>query len=350
MRALIRAAFGLMTIATFVASLWSLAQNPFAQPMIAQSDAAVRATLAQARASVATPEWITAEIEAALARKDYDDLVLLVEVATAQGISLPPEQAVRLAAFADEEERLSARVADCALCAYDMSSCQRIAQLAACAIPVEVSPLGDLNALRRAGVDWALGEEVDKVDATLAAAGLGATGLAAVTGGSTLSVKAGAAVLRLARKLGALTPRFGGFLLDTANLALDWDRLPEYLRGAASLEEITDARHLETLGAVARDLGTLREHTSTAEALLLMRHIDSAAEAAGLARVATLEGAGTRATLRVIGKSRTLRALVRVSNLALLTIGLLTALALQGVSTLGWLMRRMLRRRKAPVA
>ncbi|MDP1668191.1 hypothetical protein [Phaeovulum sp.] len=56
-----------------------------------------------------------------------------------------------------------------------------------------------MNALRRAGLAWSLGEEVDQFEAGLAVAGLVSTGLVLSSGGASATVEVGVTGLRLAR-------------------------------------------------------------------------------------------------------------------------------------------------------
>ena len=343
MRRLARASLLCATLATAAASAWALAQNPFAAPLVERSVQGARAALTRAMAHKVTTSWLIERVEAALAAQDADALELYIELANDRGKPLPPELLRRALAFAESQQAFLTRAADCAACAADIANCKRLAQVAACAIPLEMTPLGDLNALRRAGLAWAAGAEVDRLDAGLALAGLGATGLAIGTGGASLPVKAGATLLRLARRADAITPAFARTLGAMAEGAVRWEKMPDYLAGRVGLEQVTDGAKLASLGAVAADLGRISKNTSPAETLTLMRHIDSAAEARAMARLSELQGPRTRHTIAALGKTRAFRLMLRISDMALLTVSLLTALALQIVSLLSGWMRRMVR-------
>jgi len=184
---------------------------------------------------------------------------------------------------------------------------------------------------------------VDRLEVTLAFVGLGATGLAVGTGGTSLTVKAGASVMRLARRIDALTPNFHNVLLGMADIAVDWDEVPDFLLGRVDLADVTDTVKLAAVGSLAADLERVRSNTSTAEMLTMLRHVDTAEDAKNLARIAEIQGPRTRHTIEVLGKARTFRLLHRVSDLALLTVGLLTALGLQLLSLGGMILRAALR-------
>ena len=199
----------------------------------------------------------------------------------------------------------TATAAACTVCMADIATCPSAALLGACAIPFELSPLGDLAALRRAGLAWWSDEEIDALDAGLAAIGLGATGAIVLSGGSSLTVKAGAGMLRTARRMGTLTP------------------------GLARLLDVSDATARPALRVVAANLGTVRRATSTADTLRLMRLVDTPDDAARLARIAEAAGEKTPRTLAVLGKSRAFRATTRVTRAAAGTLALLWLTALQ---------------------
>ncbi|MFT6451665.1 MAG: hypothetical protein ACJA06_001150 [Halocynthiibacter sp.] len=336
---------------TLVATLWVWMQNPFAAPLIARSEAGAQAILTKAIARRVTPDWAILRLEAALAAGDYDEMQLILDIALDHGIALPRELLERMAEFAAKAEGPLAAAADCATCAYDISTCERIAQMASCALPIEMTPLGDMNALRRAGFAYATGGEVDRLDAGLALVGLGATGLAVFTGGSTLSIKVGASLLRSGRRMGALSASFTALLFRKADdIEIKWSQLPNYALGRADLKDVADPAKLADLGHLAGDMGAIRTATSTGEALVLMRYVDTAADARAMAKLASVQGSKTRATMRVLGKSRAFRALVRLSDLALGALALLMALFLQFLALLSETLRISLRPRNGPVA
>lgn len=95
-----------------------------------------------------------------------------------------------------------------------------------------------MNALRRAGLAWSLGQEVDQFEAGLAVAGLVATGLVLSSGGASATVKVGVTGLRLARKLGSVPARLQAELSDAARALNRWDTLPHVLARLARLAEV----------------------------------------------------------------------------------------------------------------
>ncbi len=323
-RALARATLLSASLATCAASVWALSQHPFAAPIVARSADDVRLSVERALARQVTPAWLLPRLDTALAEDDRDRIAMLADLAAEHDIPLDPAMQARVDAALANPSLLEG-AADCATCAIDIRSCTSLPQIGACAIPFELTPFGDLNALRRQSTAWLYGEEVDAFETGLALAGLAATAAVIASGGGSYAVKGGLSAMRAARRMGALTPRFTRVLVEATDLPVNWAAV---LR-ARPLDEITDIAKLDRLTALGGDLGTVVARTSPADALVLLRHVDTAEDAARLARTAEALGPRTRVAMEVLGPARVFRSLTRVSDLALLTMGLLAALLAQ---------------------
>lgn len=315
---------GVLALTTGAGAL-GLAQQPFVQPYVERSAEGAARALEAAFRGTFTPHWVAAELGAALEAGDRGRVLWLAGLAAAEGVALAPEQAAEVARIREAEAGWAKTAADCAACALDIRDCSSIAEITLCALPVEMSPVGDANALRRQAVAALAGEPVDRLETGLALAGLGATAAVLVSGGSSALVKAGAGTARMARRLGTLTPGMTRALAEAADLPVNWGAA---LR-LAPLEEITDAARLGRLGGLATDVGRIAGNTSAGETLLLLRHLDGAEDAARMARLSDVAGARTFARVEVLGKARAFRAMVRLSDLALGTLAALYAAAVQ---------------------
>ncbi len=311
-------------LGTGAVALWMLGQNPLAAPVVERSTAEVRVALERAMARTVTPDWLLPRLGEALAADDRDRVEMLAGLAGAHGIALPADIAAAVAAVLAPRP-FSERASGCAACAVDIHACASLAQMGACALPFEMTVAGDVNALRRQATAAIRDEPVDEIETGLALVGIGATVAVLASGGSSYVVKGGATLVRVARRMGALTPAFGRELGDAARLPVNWDAVLL----ARPLDEITDTAQLARIGRIAEDFGTLRANTSTAEALVLLRHVDTAQDARRLARLSAAAGPQTRATIEVLGKARAFRALTRVTDLALAFIGVVAALVAQ---------------------
>ena len=319
-------------------TLWALSYSPFARPVVEASSVQVERALARALARRVTPEWLAAEVAAALAAEDLDRLDTLELVAGDVGLALP--EAERIAALRERESGWLRQAEVCGICMAEIAECPSVRLMVACGVPFELSPFGDANALRRAGEAAWSGEDVDRLEVTLAVVGLGATAAVLVSGGSSVTVKAGATVLRIGRRLGTITPDF----LRLLDVDLKAGLVLPYLRGAARLDEVVDTVKLARMEGVATDMARVAGRTSVGDGVLLLRHVDTAEDAARLARVAEVAGPRTRALFDVLGKGRVFRALVRLSDLAVTAAVLLWATVVQvALAAGGWLGGRVFR-------
>ncbi|WP_146180744.1 hypothetical protein [Thalassorhabdomicrobium marinisediminis] len=317
--------------ATLACTLWLLAQAPFAAPLVQRSAAGIEVALSRAMARKVDADWLVPRLQAAVADEDLMRIELLVDLAISYEVAVPPALKVRLQEVVDAQTGFFASALGCGACAVDVTACATLTQISACAIPFELTPAGDVNALRRAALNYGAGDAVDRLDLGLALVGLGATGAVLATGGSSYTVKAGASVLRMARRMGELNAAFAARLAALAGDAVRWDRMGDLARFRIGPAEVVDSAKLGKLSAIGSDLGRLAENTSVAQAVTLLRHVDSAEDAARLARVSAAMGPRTGKAFAVLGKARVFRAAVRLTDLALGAVAALAALAAQAL-------------------
>lgn len=333
----------LWTLATWAATGWVLSLNPFAAPLVARTAEEARAAFTRAMAIRVTPDWLLPRLEAAVATDAPDDVALYLEIAGEHGVAIPASLAAAAEAVLAAHEDMIDAAGDCARCAWDIAACPSLGMIGACALPVEMTPAGDLNALRRAAADWIAGREVDRLDAGLAVVGLAATAGVVFTGGSSLTAKAGATVLRLGRRLGTISPRLMEAVTDSLAGLVRWDRLDDVILGRLPAGEAVDGARGARLMSLATDLKGLSDNTSPAEALVLLRQAGTAEDLGRLARVSAVAGKDTRKVMRVLGTDA-FRLLRRVSHLAELAIGLVALVATQLAALSLALLRLVLRR------
>ena len=319
---------------------WALSTNPLAAPLVERTGTDLILSLERSVRRGASEEWIDAALRSAMAAEDAERAAMLV--ALADDLDRPVDTDLRAAAatLAAARAGWSGFASDCAACVADVAQCPSTDALLACAVPFELSPLGDANALRRAASAWAAGADVDRFEAGLAALGLGATAAAVTTGGATLPIKAGAGLMRMARRMGTVTPGLQRLVSAVARP----DRAADVVRGTAPVAALVDAGAAGRLRDVAADLGRVREAAGTAPTLRLLRVVDGPADARGLARTATAMGPRTERTFAVLGKARTMRAGLRLTRGAAAALILLWLTAVQfAVALAGWLGGRLLR-------
>lgn len=343
----------LLRIARFTLLLWMmgswaltgyvLARHPFAQPLVERTTAEARVAFQVAMARTVTADWLIPRLADATARDRPDDIILYLDLAKEHHVSLPGTLIEEAQDVVAAHEGKLATAKDCAICAFDITQCSSLTLIGACAMPVEMSPVGDVTALGRAASAWASGDEVDTLDAGLALVGLAASGLVIVTGGESAVAKAGATFLRVGRKTRALSARMVSALWEMVSGLIYWDRIPAVLSRKAPLESAVDGVMMARLTTAAKDVGRIARNTSTGETLDLMRHADTVEDLGKIARVSDVAGKDTRKVMTVLGRDA-FRLLLRVSDLAAAAIGLVGLVLAQTVGMLVGLLRMTLHR------
>ncbi|SNT74518.1 hypothetical protein [Paracoccus seriniphilus] len=301
LRRIARLTLLLWAVITLSATVWVLSMNPFLHPYVERGAAQAKLRIEAAIARQVDLEWLTPRIEAALDKGDVQDLELLVGLAQEHDITLPETLQARVQTSREAHEGLWATMADCGRCMADMEACPSLTMISACNIPFELSPAGDVAALGRQAKATIAGDEVDEVEAALAAIGLVATGSSLISAGSTVPVKTSATLLRSARRARALTPG-----------------MRRALHAAA-----TGARPAQDLQHIMSDISTVARSTSMAEVIPLLRYADDPADLRRIAGLSEVTRKDTRKTLKVLGKSKSLKLLRRVSDLVMFAVGLI---------------------------
>ncbi|MEY4870686.1 MAG: hypothetical protein RLZZ563_16 [Pseudomonadota bacterium] len=307
-------------------------------------DAAVDEVAAAVDRQLATlaPSVIPARIADHLAEpnRNWVALAALNDLAAERGQTLPPDLRAAYDTALAEDAGFFANAANCAACAYDPAACS-LSNVFLCHAPVALTPIGDLASISRGAMDYLAGEDVDRVDVSLAIIGLGATATLVVTGGTSAGAKLGASALKLARGMGRLSPRLTELVSRSAADGVDWLRL----RGARSVDDITASLRADAFApliSIAADLDRVRLATDTTTALHLLPLVDDAKDARRLANAAEALGPRVVAHAEVLGKARLLRATLRISGTGWVLIsGLMGFVLSAGVLIAGSLQSRL---------
>lgn len=305
-------------------ALWALSQNPLALPLAERGLLEARAAFDEAMAETVTSDWLLPRIDAALAAEDRQRLGVYADLAEHYAIALPDD--LRAATDAALRPGLLGILSDCGTCMADMARCPEIRLIAFCTLPFELSPAGDASALGRQGLAWWRGDDPDEIEAALAGIGIAATAAALFSAGSTLGVKGVATSLRVARRADALTPGLSRAMLEAA-------------RGADGGQ---------ALGRMVADVGRIGKASSNVEMLLILRHANNPAELGRIARFTEVAGPRSRHGLEALGKTRSLRLMSRLSDLALAALSLLGLMLGMVASALGWLLSWLIGRSLRP--
>lgn len=287
------------------------------------------------------PDWVAAELSAAIAAGDTDRITAIVDIAERRGVTIPSDLVVAT-------EPQGGALLTCGACAWDATDCTSAGQLVACALPVELTPLGDLNALRRqAGVALS-GGEVDTVEAGLATVGILSSVAVLASGGSSAALKASATLVRVMRRAGRLSPSFMRRLTRTADLQLDWRQIDDLALGRVELAQVMNLRRFDRLSTMVGDAMRLGSNTSVEDVVALLPRVSNPSQLKGLARLSDVAGDSTRPAVETLGLARAIRTVTRVTDVVLAVIGGVLGLLgyLAGLFLSGWLRRLSTSRRQ----
>jgi hypothetical protein len=314
-RALLLVLMAASAFATWRAGL-AVARDPALRPMVDAGLDQILAATDRMMAIEATPERMAGLITTRLTEdpRNWVALDALQEVMDERGIVLPTDLGTAMAAARAEDDSLTAQLGGCAACAWDIAQCS-LSQAFACKAPILLTPVEDLRGIVKAGVDYSAGGEVDQLDLGLSVLGLSATALVIVSGGSSGAVKAGTALVRLARGMDLLSPRLTGRLVTALRRGIDWAGLPA-VRSSDDLAGLVRMDVLAPVAAIASDLGRTSDAIGPARTLHLLPMIDDAVDARGVARAAEALGPRIVGRAEVLGKARLMRATVRAGSVA----------------------------------
>lgn len=194
------------------------------------------------------------------------------------------------------------------------------------AVISDLTVVGDVRDLVSEGSKAALGEEYSRFLLTLAAIGIAAEGATIASGGSSLVVKLAVSVLKVAKRTGTLTATYSARLVRLARtMAQSGGRVPPVASaarrpstGAAPIDAatpirpgaaadgttaLTPALARAELSAALGAVNTMARHAGPADAVRLMRHVNTTRDAQNLATLTTRFGRRSRAVVELTGKT-----------------------------------------------
>ncbi|MDQ0509253.1 hypothetical protein [Ancylobacter amanitiformis] len=258
------------------AAHWVLPAGRYALDLaLAQDDAARIADIELSR--VLTPALVAGEIESALAAKDGELAASYVALADARGIEIAPALRARVT-LANSTAMVAARGAGAFGKGFVTGEGEDLAGLAGAATG-DLTVWGDVRDLGREALHWASGEPVDKLMVGLAGAGIVATGATYAAFGAPLTLRAGLSLIKGARRAGVVGARLAG---DIAGA----------LRGGRRVEA----------AATLADIGRAGSRAGTRATFAGLAHVDDAAGAGRLARLADVKGGQTLAIFKTLGR------------------------------------------------
>lgn len=317
----------------------SLVRKPFSTPWVERETETITLRLDQMIAEEVDQAWTDARLEAALAEdpRDWFKIDLILEVAAAEQVSPDPALKAQMESARKADEAMLRHVDRCAQCASDTAKCLDL-YLAICHALSEVGPIRDVKTLVRNAKAQMAGEQVDYHEVGIAFLGLGygvlgiAGSMVGIPPPAVKMVKRGVKLLRRRAKVARGVQRRSVFLTENFEkeiyryvraLDLQWSKIPAWVaRGGGDVAQVLNPVTLSRLRETVADLGRIYHATPSLDGTWrLLRHVDSSADAARVARLAETVGAPrTHQAFHVLGKPRVFRAMVRLSDAVIATI------------------------------
>jgi hypothetical protein len=354
---------GAAVCATALAVLWPHASDAGAV-LMAQDDPARLSDLQLNSAVRNDPALIARNIEDALATGDADLAKSFLEMAEANGISIPDDMSRRVA-DAVREENSTGHMAKRFVTGLVTGNADDGASLSG-TVAGDLFVFGDVRDIIREGKHLATGEDTDRLVLGLAAAGLAVTAATYASAGSAAPVRAGLTLVKDARKVGRLGEGLTRWAGRSAREMVDAPMLQQAVatgslaRPGQTVRAIKAAFHAEKAGGLvrlAKDVGRVGEKAGTRGALDTLRIAEGPKDVARAARLAESKGGQTRAIMKILGRGALLLA-AGAFNLSLWVFGALIALfgflssikATTERLTLAWLHRSKARRLRRQLA
>jgi hypothetical protein len=343
--------------------LWPHASDAGAV-LMAQDDPARLSDLQLNSAVRNDPALIARNIEDALATGDAGLAKSFLEVAEANGISIPDDMSRRVA-DAVREENSTGHMAKRFVTGLVTGNADDGASLSG-TVAGDLFVFGDVRDIIREGKHLAMGEDTDRLVLGLAAAGLAVTAATYVSVGGAAPVRAGLTLVKDARKVGRLGEGLTRWAGRSAREMVDAPMLQHAVatgslaRPGQTARAIKAAFHAEKAGGLvrlAKDVGRVGEKVGTRGALDTLRIAEGPKDVARAARLAESRGGQTRAIMKILGRGALLLA-AGAFNLSLWVFGALIALfgflssikATTERLTLAWLRRSKVRRLRRQLA
>lgn len=370
---------GLLLASAVLTLAWTGYQawrNPFVETLVERSAEELReAVWLQVARRIDAPE-LERRLQVALAQDPIAWTEIDLNLKLAERLKLSPEPAT-LTDITQQRREARQPLAMLGACWQGLFALEvgHSVTEASCAGLSEVTSIGDVKSLLRAGAAYASGQPIDRFDLSLGVAGLVLTGATLVSAGSAAPAKVSVATLKVAKRARVLSPGLQRVLqrrlarsikLDEALQGLSKELGRGVFASGASLqsralrliERSVDPKAFQRLADDLADLGVSLQRVGPKAALYTLRFVGSGQDIARLKRFSAALGKETPEVLSVLGRGgyrllvKTSRSGLRLAKLVGLLAWQVLALALSLGLSLGKLLvsgliKRARRRRAA---
>lgn len=268
---------------------------------------------------------IAKEIDAAILNSDFDDARMYLDIAKSNGYKVNYQKYNSLIQARDTDfNRLKTQVTNFAdgFISGESSNLSGIAG----SVTADFTVVGDTRDLYKEYTKYQQGKPVNELIVALSGAGIGLTALTIGSLGSAAPAKAGTSIIKFAAKTQKITLRFQKYLVKLGRNIFEWPvftRIAKQGKGLKNLRRAAkQAYHPEAvkpLQEIAKSVNTIRKSSSIADAVHLLKYVETTDDLRRLEKVSLKYGSKTKGLFKLLGKTAlgTVRVLRRTSGLVL---------------------------------
>ena len=269
--------------------------------------------------------YLDKKIQEAIRDKNFDEVEVYTNLARDFNITLLP-QTKELIAKENTLTKKILRGTTNFVNGFIKGEAKNGAQMAG-AITSDLTLYGDLRDITIEGKKYIEDKPYDKLILGLSLAGATLSATTFVTLGSSSSLKVGASTLKLAKREKYLTKSFSKSLSNLINKSIDYKALRSIkFTSIAELKQspkiIKNSINLKPLKPIFKEIKTIKNSTSIADTVHLMKYVDNSSDLKALAKLSKRYKASTRGILKLFGKNifRTLKVTIKWTTPLLISI------------------------------
>lgn len=313
---------------------WQLSTSTGGGMFIDRSQSELQARLVKVATRYSNQAALEEAIDSELVSEPRNWVVInsLQEIAENREVPLSAEIQEGLKKAYLSDNSFQSIATECVRCAWDTSSCQ-LSKAMACGLTVNITPIGDVAGIARAGTDYWKGDDIDEIDVALSVIGLGATAMTFGSWGASSPVsvplKIGAGSLKFAHLSGDIPAPISRVLRNASREGIDWVGL-RAVRSADGLKSVMRMDALTPVTNAATSIGEIVNRSSVPQGIHLLRISKNVSELRSISRVSEVWKDETAGFLKLVGQNRVVRTTMRLADevyaLALGLVGLLFSL------------------------
>lgn len=269
--------------------------------------------------------YLDKKIQEAIRDKNFDEVEVYTNLARDFNITLLP-QTKELIAKENTLTKKILRGTTNFVNGFIKGEAKNGAQMAG-AITSDLTLYGDLRDITIEGKKYIEDKPYDKLILGLSLAGATLSATTFVTLGSSSSLKVGASTLKLAKREKYLTKSFSKSLSNLINKSIDYKALRSIkFTSIAELKQspkiIKNSINLKPLKPIFKEIKTIKNSTSIADTVHLMKYVDNSSDLKALAKLSKRYKGSTRGILKLFGKNifRTLKVTIKWTTPLLISI------------------------------